>query len=263
MAFWKGWKGDLQRLGIKRWLWITWSKNFRSPILNILYPKSDMSSLSSARCCFFFVPLGLNPDPLGSFFKAGITLGKRCRQCRRCLRKHLRWWHHDLRPRWSTQGYQVMNEAHDGILHTVDGSEILHHLGCISKGILVFFGGAGFCPSTVWLQNGMGSGDFLLELNMRFLKKWENSGWTLVFQAPFWFGHLGLRGCLLFLFHFQRPYTYLKFCEGHQLLFPTKVNGYSFPSFFAEIFKEPLGPAEIRHVNFFWWDFGRITGGWL
>jgi len=40
------------------------------------------------------------------------------------------------------------------MIDTVDGSEILHHLGCIKpyNGIFTIPTGAGFLPSTVWLN---------------------------------------------------------------------------------------------------------------
>ena len=62
---------------------------------------------------------------------------------------------------------------------------------------------------------------------MRLLKKWENSGWTHVFEAPFFFvGHLGLGGCFLFLFHFQQPCSSNSFTTDIHQNFEKDINFY-------------------------------------
>ena len=92
---------------------------------------------------------------------------------------------------------------------------------------------------------------------MRLLKKWENSGWTLVFEAPFFCWTSWFSGLFLVSFPSNNPALQTVLLRHlHQILSPTKVNDWTFLSFFlAENQWESLDPPEIRHVNFFWWDF--------
>ena len=55
---------------------------------------------------------------------------------------------------WTAQKpWQSLTASHS--THIIDillMEEILHHLGWLNNGIIIIPGGAGFCPSTVWLH---------------------------------------------------------------------------------------------------------------
>ena len=97
-----------QILGILAILYaLFWDGEFTWPFLerlsqvtfNWLGDKKGTAWITWIIClCFFWCTLVYPRSLLGSLLKSGISLWENARRCPRCLRKHLRWWHHDLRP---------------------------------------------------------------------------------------------------------------------------------------------------------------------
>ena len=90
----------------------------------------------------------------------------------------------------------------------------------------------------------------LLEFPMRLLKKWENSGWTLVFEAPFLFWTSWFRGLFLVSFPFPTTLLFKQFCDRHTVHqnFEKDINSYLQQKSTVKLF-HPFFVAEIFERN--------------